>query len=274
MREKFFEELEKEMNEKELEEERKEKIRSTYIKRYDFGLEAGLSEEKIEQMLGNPKEIVESYLFPLAKIAEPIDFEIDVSLVADSIEFMVSEDTDFHINRENIKEEYYEFEQTDKKLKINYLKRKVFHLDKKNKGKITVFLPMNMIFSKVKIFSVSGDIDISNMKATDLMVNTISGNCRFHTIESDMVYWKVISGDIKGETLKTKNVRIDSISGDTEIRFVVADYAQLDTISGDVDFESATLGNASSTTVSGNIKINSEENGVNVVQSLKGLFRK
>lgn len=274
MKDSFLNELENQINIHDV--PNKEEIMEKYRKRYDFGLEAGLSPEKIEEMLGDPREIIKEYLNPEEKkeeYAELVDrYELDVSTISDDIEFVYSKDSEVHVEFIDVELECYEVEKTAVKLKIAFLKRKFFSLNRRKSGTIRIEIPRDKVFQRMTVGTTSGDITLPVVKAEQIQLSTISGDCEFKTLEAPDISCTVVSGDITGENVKTRNISLSTISGDISIEFLVSETTKIDTVSGDVSIEEA-KGNVSSTSVSGEVRVNGEETGLNVKSYVKGMFR-
>lgn len=279
MKENFMNELENQINIYDV--ENKEEILEKYRKRYDFGLESGLSEEEIENMLGTPKDIVSKLVEKEKRekyfgdsddsYAELLDsYEIDIQTISDDISFVYSKDTEYHVEFQDVDLDYYEIDKTENHLKIRFKKRKFFS-SRKN-GLILVEIPKDRKLGNVKVSTTSGDILIPLIKTQDFQLNTVSGDCEFDTIEANTMVCSVVSGDIEGKNMKADEIRLDTISGDIEVEYVTCRNLKVDAVSGDVKIDEAE-GNISSTSVSGDVIINGEETGRNVKKMIKGIFK-
>ena len=110
--EEFLKELEEKLKEKNI--ENWEEILDKYEKRFNFGLESGLSDEEIIRMLGSVDDIIDSYS---KKEDRDIDgLKIHVSTVADDVFFERSKDDTFHVYLENINEDSYKIIKNEKRL--------------------------------------------------------------------------------------------------------------------------------------------------------------
>lgn len=277
MKQRFIEELENQINIHDV--ENKQEILEKYRKRYEFGLEAGLSEEEIEKMLGNPKDIIKDYIYSnnqeiKEEYKELLDkYDIMVHSLCDDIHFVCSKDDGVHAELQNINVEAYEIEKTDTKLKICYKKSKFFSLNRKKGGKIQIEIPKNKLLGIVDISTTSGDINIPNLEANEFKINMVSGDCNLENIEVKIFICHLVSADVLGESILADEMKIDTVSGDIKIDFAVANNVKIDTVSGDVKIVEGKLGNVSSTSVTGDIMINGTPAVTNVKNYVKGMFR-
>ncbi len=274
MKESFINELENQINIHDV--PNKEEILNKYRKRYDFGLEAGLSCEKIEEMLGDPRDIIMEYVHPSNKkdeYAELLDkYELDIQTLSDDIEIVYSKDEDVHVEFEDIDLECYEIDKTSSRLKIAFKKRKFFSLNRRKSGIIRIEIPKDRLFQKIALFTTSGDIQVPEIKADSIKFNMVSGDCEFDTIEAPSFVCTMVSGDVEGGNIMAEDVRLETVSGDISVDFLVSETTKIDTVSGDVTIHEA-KGNVSSTSVSGDVIVNGEEAGMNVKKYVKGMFK-
>lgn len=279
MKEDYLSELENQINIQNV--DGKADILEKYRKRYDFGLEAGMSCEEIEKMLGEPREIIAGYRKQKeskpsdedSKYADLMDkMTIDVQTLSEDVEIIYSDDLEYHAEFENVEPDLYEIEKTDTQIKIRYKKRKFFSLNRKKGGLIRIEIPRGRALKEFNVSTASGDIDIPSIKTEKFELGLVSGDCSFEDIEAKEVSFGIVSGDIDGKNLKAKDVKMDTVSGDISINFVVCESLKADTISGDIILREV-KGNVSSTSVSGDVLINGEPSGTNVKNYVKGLFR-
>ena len=101
---KYLEELKNELEKENI--SNKDEIFKKYEDRYNFGLEAGLSDEEIEEMLGDIDDIIEKYKEAEEEINENIDNEenkaiLYVKVLRDDVVVRESKDDECHIYYEN-----------------------------------------------------------------------------------------------------------------------------------------------------------------------------
>ena len=256
----------------------KDEILDKIEKRYDFGIEAGLSEEKVEEMLGSVEEIVEEFKNEESGSDDFVDltdkYKIEVSTLSDAIEFVKSNDDKVHVELVGVDESHYNIKKSDSSLEIKYKKTKFFSLNRKKNAVIKIEIPTNASFSEVILATTSGDIKFDFIKSDVFKVNVVSADIKLCDIDCNNFYLHTVSGDINIETLTTKEIDISTVSGDVKFEFAVAESAIIDSVSGDVIITDGKVGNIKSTSVSGDIIINGEEKCTNVKNYVKGMFRK
>lgn len=251
----------------------KKEILKKYNKRYEFGLESGLSDEKIEEMLGDPIEVAKG-------LADVVDFEekennefkAQIYVSSEDLEFVPSKDDGFHIELNELDQNDYKIEKDDNHL---YFKRNKSNLfGTKITGSVSIEVPKNLKINDYDVTSSSADINIDELNAYDTRLRVVSGDIRAKAILSDYIRLESVSGDIEINNIKAKRVNIDTVSGDVKIASLIADELIISSISGDVEIESAYVGKITSNAVSGEIKVNGELVGFNVNNSIKNTFRK
>lgn len=249
-------------------------------KRYNLGIEAGLSEEEIEEMLGDVDTIVDQYLDSLIdedddspKIDRNKDFYIEINTIKDdiSIELVDTDNIEYVLSDINI--DYYEIVSNNNEFKIKYKKGKFLGLNRKNAGFISLKIPKNIRYDKFIISNTSGDITINNgLNSRMIRINSVSGDINFDNIDCNNIKISVVSGDITGLSINGRNVYVDSVSGDMTVNLINCDDLSLSSISGDFNI-SHVKANIKASTVTGDILVNNETVGANVKNTIKGLFR-
>lgn len=278
MKEIYLNELENQINIQNV--DGKQEILEKYRKRYDFGLEAGMSCEEIENMLGDPRDIIAGYrkqeesknetAYEYAELTDKMS--IEVQTLADDVEIIYSRDTEYHVEFEDVEPDLYEIDKSENRIKIIYKKKKFFSLNRKKSGLIRIEIPRSRVLKKLDISTASGDISIPSVKTDEFELGAVSGDCKFEDIESQYASFATVSGDIDGKNVTAKDIKMDTVSGDITVNFVVCENLKADSISGDITLREV-KGNVSSTCVSGDITVNGEPCGTNVKNYVKGLFR-
>ncbi|MGM9970550.1 MAG: DUF4097 family beta strand repeat-containing protein [Anaeroplasma sp.] len=277
MRDDYLKELELELNLNNI--KNKDEILSKYKKRYDFGLEAEMPEEKIEEMLGNPKEIVEKlkdenssvdYDFTTSELKK--GYNLIVKTISADIIIKESKDDKIHTFFESIDLDCYEVKNNTKEgVYIAFKKTKYFSLNRKTDGLITIEIPQNRFFDKIYISSTSGDIKFNQLKSASAEFFIVSGDLSFSSLSSDRIWLHTVSGDINGNTVYTKEIDLNSVSGDISINKVSSELIRIDTVSGDVKIDTS-IGNLKVTSVTGDVIIDGVVNK-NFKNIVKGVFK-
>lgn len=256
----------------------KDEILDKYEKRYDFGIEAGLSEKKVEDMLGTPQEIIEELKNEEIDFDDVVDlsdkYDIEISTLSDNIEFVKSVDCGVHVELVGVDGNNYIINKTDSRLEIKYKKTKFFSLNRKKNAIIKIEIPDGQIFGNIVLSTTSGDIKLDAIKCDIFKVNIVSSDISLEDIDCNRFHCHTVTGDVLVDTLTAKEMSIDTVSGDVKFEFAVAEKAIIDSVSGDVIITDGKIGSIKSTSVSGDVIINGEEKCTNVKNYVKGMFRK
>lgn len=261
MKDEFLKELENRLEEENI--SNRDEIISKYKKRYEFGLESGLSEEEIEKMLGSIDEIVNLYKTETRyEYKESFgNLKLSVNTVTDNVVFERSKDGEVHVYFENIDENSYEISKTDKEISISYKNKKFFGLNRRRPGTITIALPLGLSLSKTHLSTVSGDIDSKvDLDSEYLMIEMVSGDADLTRIASREIKIHVVSGDVEVEDVTTSRIELSSVSGDIEIERLIADELNASSVSGDIEInEGVESMKVKSSSITGSIKVNREK---------------
>lgn len=271
MKKEYIKSLEKALNEYNVED--RKVVLKKYIKRYEFGLESGLSEEKVEEMLGDPIEIAKKLSDVIdVSFEEKKDYECKINVTTEDLEFHKSKDDGIHVELEELDPTDYLIDKDDKHLTIKRSKSNYFGTQ--INGTINVEMPKGLTIKSYEIGSISSDIEKEEMKASYVYMHTNTGDINVDSIQAESIKLNTVSGDVTSNSIKTKNIKIETVSGDIVIDSLIADELIVSTISGDVIIKSAYVGKVTSNSVSGDVLINGEPVGLNVKNSIKSTFGK
>ena len=235
-----------------------EEIYDKYRRRYEFGLEAELSEEEIEKQLGTIDEIISKYrddsTIEIKEIknketetreeSEPkndeniVKHSLFLKVVSDSLTIKHDDSvTDFTFKFEDTDSSLYEIIKEDGNVNLNYKDKSFFSFNRKNIGDITLLIPSNFILNEVRISNLYADIDIDYLEAEKITFINRSGNydC-FSYVKSPYIEINNCSGDYLFDEIVSKNIIIHNLSGDVDI-FTIKGNVEIANISGDVDVD-------------------------------------
>lgn len=256
----------------------KKEILDKYSKRYDFGLEAGLTPEEIEKRLGEPREVIKKYInnsyqddMEYSELLNP--YSIHVAALSERVEFVHSKDNDVHVEFENIVLDNYNVEKTKDSVSIKWKKRKFLSLNRHKNSVIRIEIPKGRKLNDVVISTTSGKLQMTNFVANSVKITLVSADGVLNDCIADRFVCNTVSGDLSINELKTNYTKIDTVSGDVEIRILTTKELKGDTVSGDIIIHDGTIDSISSSSVSGDIFINGEESGKSVAKKLKGIFK-
>lgn len=252
----------------------KDDILDKYRKRYEFGLESGLSEEEIEEMLGDPKEIAEKYRAesPFTSDGYNKNYNLSIKTVSDDVIIKRGKDSKVHIFFDDCNTDNYEVKNNSDGVFIDYPKSKYFSFNRKTGGTITVEIPHDRVFYNSEISTASGDIKVEYLKSKKIDFTIASSDMVIHTLEGDNIKLVAVSGDIFVDRAKCIDFHTSTVSGDVEANYIDSESFFIDTISGDGKVKEAT-GKIKTSSVSGDIYVNGIECG-NMKKTMKGWFKK
>ena len=258
-----------------------DEIMSKYEDRYNFGLEAGLKEKEIEQMLGDIEDIVNKYKTETVDVEfvnskdDDEDYKpiLYVKVLRDDIVIKESKDDECHIYFEKTKSSYYSVTNSKSKgIIINYLKNMVLTLNKIH-GKITIEIPLNKKFRTCEFNLGSADLKSINLDAKKISLIAGSGDIEFDNfVSKGDLSIHLVSGDIECKKLECEGeLHITTVSGDIDIDEAKANLIKIDTVSGDVSINKAE-GKVDSKSISGDIHVNGGDFS-NLKKNIGRLFR-
>ena len=272
MKKKYFDRLSEELDK--VNAKHKDDIIDKYKKRYDFGLESGMKEAEIEEMLGDPEEIAKKYAGdnPYTTDGFNKNYNLSIKTVSDDIVIKKTKDDKVHVYFDDCEEDKYNVKVNSDGVNINYPKSKFFGFNRKKGGTITVEIPEDRLFYNAEINTASGDIKVESMKAKKIEFIIASSDMVIHKLDADHIKLTTVSGDIFVDKVRAVEFQVSSVSGDVEANHVESESIVIDTISGDANIKE-TNGKLKTSSISGSIKVNGTECG-NMKSYIKGMFKK
>ena len=251
--EEFLKELEEKLKEKNI--ENWEEILDKYEKRFNFGLESGLSDEEIIGMLGSIEDIIDSY--SKKEDTDMDGLKIHVSTVLDDVFFERSKDDAFHVYLENINENSYKIIKNEKEINIEYINKKFFGLNRRRPGVITIALPFGVVLGDITLSSVSGDLKSEiDLSGKNMDLEMVSGDSKFNKLHMNSFKAHVVSGDLDMDSINSNSIEFSSVSGDIEVDQVNSNSLKAEPVSGDISINEANDGiHISTSSISGDIRI-------------------
>ena len=156
MKKEYLKSLEKALEEYNVKD--KKDILKKYSKRYDFGLDAGLSDDKIEEMLGDPISIAKKLADVIdVTFDEKRDYDITVELSTEYLEIVFSKDEGVHVELEELEHSEYTIEKDDKHLMIK--RNKINFFGQKINGTVRIEVPKGVELNKYEINLISSDLN-------------------------------------------------------------------------------------------------------------------
>ena len=180
--------------------ENTDEVVEKYRKRYEFGIESNMTEEEIEDRLGDPSEIVSKLMdkCEYEYVETNSDLKVNISTLNDDVTFVEGEDDEPRVHLGDVDEDNYEISVKDHEIYVKALKKKFFSLNRRRPGLITVVLPRNASISKMALSSTNGDFTAKlDINAKNFELNFVSGDCEFQKITSKNFNLHAVSGDVE-----------------------------------------------------------------------------
>ncbi len=252
----------------------KDDILDKYRKRYEFGLESGLSKKDIEEMLGDPKEIAERYRSedPYTEEGYNKNYNMNIKTVCDDIVIKKGKDKKVHIIFDDVNPDNYTVKNNSDGILIEYPKTKYFSFNRKKGGTIIIEIPDGRLFYNAEVATSSGDIKIDYLNASKIELIVATADMVVHKLKGDKIKLTTVSGDIFIDKAECNDFVASAVSGDIEGNKIESNTLFIDTISGDAKIKEAN-GKLKTSSVSGDIYVNGVGCG-SVKNYVRGIFKK
>ncbi len=257
MREEYLANLEKALRENNISDY--QEVYKKYEKRYDFGKEASLSDEEIEEKLGSIDDIIENLKKnEIVKVKENIvydlgkSYNLTIKVVVDDV--IIKSDpfaSDISFKFEQVKENNYIIKNEEHNVSLTYKEKFFSSPSTKNSGTIYVIVPENIIFNEVTIAMGASDFTTNELKANKISIKNTSGDFNINFLNADSIELNNVSGDFNIEKIITNNIELNNVSGDFKITSLKGDL-KLSNISGDILIDTF-FGNSKISNISGDI---------------------
>lgn len=248
---------------------------------------------------GNKNSTVDDASF----VAEHVDKDIDekgqnitLNVASADVKVTLSKDGALHLSYDNTENSYFEYVEKDDKVILTQKQRNdsIIGIIGGSSEKINVELSLpagrdgelningassDITLSNIdmkdemKIYSVSGEVDISNCKAKALGTGTTSGGVELRSIDVSAIEAGTVSGEIRlsdisgkipltlesvsgevyAENVQAKNFSVQTVSGETTLKNVSGTKADFSSTSGGVELNKADFREIKFSTVSGDI---------------------
>lgn len=261
----------------------KEHIIEKYRKRFEMGLEAGLTEKEIVDKLESPKTVAANYkkfqdendvkfenrntnennqsekLIQISKLILEEGSNVFISGLNQNIIVEPSEDIySYVLVSENIISDVT-MDNSQDRIKANYKFKGILNKNTRS-GQIVVRIQQGLSLNKIDVKSVSKDISynlLNSVKKVEL--DNVSGDINITDCYADICDAHTISGHISAKKLMVINGEFNSVSGNFKIENSIIKILKSTTISGKIVFdgnEDVTLDGVS--TLSGKLIVNGE----------------
>ena len=261
MKKDFLERLSAELDKRNV--TNKDEILKKYEKRYNFGIESGMTDDEIESMLKSPEEIAKQYGKTNTNTkntkSNEIKTNIEIKVLGDDIYFRHSQDDKVHILCDELDRSLYTIRNsTQEGLVISFLNDRYLSLNRKKAGKFVIEVPEGRKFNEVKISTSSGDIVLGDLKCNYISLTTTSGDVSTGEVVSPRINVHTVSGDLVAKEFKCQDINLSTVSGDLSTLKIHCNNSKLSSVSGDIKIGTF-IGQYKLSNVSGEIFINGEQ---------------
>lgn len=268
--EKFLESLRVALEEASV--ENKDEIIENYLNHFSIGHEAGMTDEEIIERFDSIEDIVASYVNQSSK-EEKRDFKLELDLSCFEkfdIESIDGDNIRLEIDEEAAN--YVEVLKDDSSfhLKNKVMKK---NLTNKNLFDGTLYIGRDILFDKIIIGNVAADMNICFLKGNSILINTVTGDIRFDSINaSEKVKIASVSGDINLRDICSPNLILETVNGDIKVREICSDNVKFDTVNGDIEIGVTNEANYVFNSVNGDLKIKKGDIKEVSISTLNGDF--
>lgn len=259
----YLKKLDEELTNNNVRDKEKEEILNKYQKRYEFSLEADISEDEIEDMLGSPatvaskfkRDVKEDKVVDEEEVNYKSGYNLTIRTISDDIIFRVSNDDKNHIHFDDIDPNLYNVStNSNDGIRLEYKKEKYLSLNRRS-GTITISIPKGKVFDKIYISSVSGDVEGIDLAGKEINFQFTTADYKFHKLTADEITIRTVSGDVDIYNIESKLVLLNTVSGDIKVNAIKSNLTKIDAVSGDV-IVAKLDGEFKYNTLSGDVKIN------------------
>ncbi len=116
------------------------------------------------------------------------------------------------------KEEQLHWWLDDGKLNIQYA-ASGYKMDKFLNKELTILLPAGMELKQLKLDVVSADVQLSDVKAETVVINTVSGEAEGHIVSAGQITIETVSGEVDIAVDQATRMTTNTVSGNVVLRF-------------------------------------------------------
>lgn len=275
IREKFLEDLrlkalEKNLNVAELVEK--------YSRRFDLGLEAGMSESEIIDRFGNIDDLLcglSGYKHDNLKLKKRIELlEINTGGLEKLIIESVSGDS-INVKYSDPKtKDLYKVEQDEETFSLNRVKNiKNFKLSYDGAIKIEIGDLVEIGKLDLNLVNQQNDFTKYNLLAEDADINTVTGITNFNNMKVTSLDFNQVSGNTFIENLSCESMDLSTVSGNLSINNIDVDDIDISSTSGEINI-AGNITRYDVSTISGVVTINGKVVNKTIAQAIKDAIRK
>ena len=163
---------------------------------------------------------------------------ISIDIADDEIKVTRGDDDNLYVIFEEKENDHYKIKEKDRgsKLKIEKNTPPIFNIfNSKERALLELILPSGYS-GELKIETVSGNIEGSDLKLRKLRAETVSGDVVIENCDIEDLKVQAVSGDIEVKDVRAVSLKVDNVSGDSEVD-VKADFIKTESVSGDLTID-------------------------------------
>ena len=163
---------------------------------------------------------------------------ISIDIADDEIKVTRGDDDNLYVIFEEKENDHYKIKEKDRgsKLKIEKNTPPIFNIfNSKERALLELILPSGYS-GELKIETVSGNIEGSDLKLRKLRAETVSGDVVIENCDIEDLKVQAVSGDIEVKDVRAVSLKVNNVSGDSEVD-VKADFIKTESVSGDLTID-------------------------------------
>lgn len=245
-------------------------------KRYKLGLEAGMSDEDIVEMIGDYKDMFKpkEEIIKYNEDDDQFDFDLlDIVLVGNvDLTIKSAYNDDIKVDMDDDIVDDYEFKVESGKILLH--PKKEIHNYNIIGGSIDLYLPSNLTYQKVNLTNVNSDVDSKNygFVCQDCYLSTVNGDMDFVYIKANSFTLDTVSGDVEIKNLFTKNSNVETVNGDITVSDGKTDNLSASSVNGDIAF-GGVVETIDTSTVNGDITVNNKTVSQSISEKIKNCIK-
>lgn len=247
-----------------------EPILEKYKNRFNLGVEAGIDEEEIVSRFGKIEDILGPTQEKIEHASSTNKKELFISLDAgtSTINFVDGDKITYSLDERA--KNLYLVKDEDNRFEISFKTKNLFSHKTTN---VIINIGKDLDLTNVTLNLVSSDLKVNGkLVCEELKLDTMSADISFDGIEvKKNAKFSLISGDMNISSLKANNVSLSTVSGDVKINTTIVEKLSISTVSGDVTVDGL-VSTIKSSSVSGDVIYNGTFVNESVAKKLKNVF--
>ena len=267
MKRRFLLELELELRNNNVDEEKIKSIVTDYEKTFDIGYDAGLDYEAIIRKVGTPKSIASEYSGK--KVNEKVIYSeegitfnpselynIRLDLVYGDVEIKHHNSDEILVLPDEDNYKYIDITFKDNVFSIKSTKRYKIFFNDKRKGNFIIYLPRDINVDKIKINDVISKFKIDYLSADKIKLNTVNGKLNINSITSNDLKIETVNGDVNIISINSSKCDLGGVNGSYTVNMIEAKRCDISTVSGNINIKNVDESILKVSKLAGRVKIN------------------